>query len=278
MKNGLHSLNSQLLSSYVNNFKSIPTLSKDEEFILTKNFKEKNDLIAIKKLIESNLTYIIKIARKYQGYGIVIKDLVQEGVVGFIKSVKNFDSSKNIRLISFAIYWVKSEIHAYIIKNLSIVKIANTRSQKKLFFNLKKIKNIDWLNNDEYKVISNLFNIHPNDIQYMELRLKKSDMSLDFKSDDKDFYSNFFSCSLENDTSFIVENENWNNYLLDRLKESIKKLDERSKSILKERWLLNRKSTLKDLSEKYNISSERIRQLENNAIKKVKKLMNLEHL
>ena len=102
--------------------------------------------------------------------------------------------------------------------------------------------------------------------------------NLDFKSDDKDFYSNFFSFNLENDTSFIVENENWNNYLLDRLKDSIKKLDERSKSILKERWLLNRKSTLKELSEKYNISSERIRQLENNAIKKVKKLMNLEHL
>ncbi|HIH2762382.1 MAG TPA: sigma-70 family RNA polymerase sigma factor [Candidatus Azoamicus sp.] len=158
MNKEIKSINTFKIDSYIHNFKNAPILSKNEEFILTKKFKEKNDLNAIKQLIESNLKYIIKIAIKYEGYGIIVKDLIQEGVIGFIKSVKNFDPSKNIRLISFAIYWIKSEIHEYIIKNLRLVKIASTKSQKKLLFNLKKIKHVNWLSENEAKVISNLFN------------------------------------------------------------------------------------------------------------------------
>lgn len=272
-------INTFKIDSYIHNFKNAPILSKNEELILTKKFKEKNDLNAIKQLIESNLKYIIKIAVKYEGYGIIVKDLIHEGVIGFIKSVKNFDSSKNVRLISFAIYWIKSEIHEYIVKNLRLVKIASTKAQKKLFFNLKKVKSSNWLNDNEAKIVSNLFNTRTEDVMYMKSRLSKTDISLDFKLDEDEFDSNrSFILNCENDASFIVEKENWNSFLVKKLREAFKKLDERSKHILKERWLLKRKSTLKKLAERYNLSLERIRQLESSALKKVKVLMNLDCL
>lgn len=279
MNKEIKSINTSNIDSYIHNFKNAPILSKNEELILTKKFKEKNDLNAIKQLIESNLKYIIKIAIKYEGYGIIVKDLIQEGVIGFIKSVKNFDPTKNIRLISFAVYWIKSEIHEYIIKNLRLVKIASTKSQKKLFFNLKKVKPSNWFSENEVKVVSNLLNTKTDDVIYMESRLNKLDISLDFTLNNDEFdSSNNFVLNSENDTSFVVENENWNIFLVKRLREAFKHLDERSKNILKERWLLKKKSTLKKLAARYNLSLERVRQLESNALKKVKILMNLDCL
>ncbi|HIH2762690.1 MAG TPA: RNA polymerase factor sigma-32 [Candidatus Azoamicus sp. MARI] len=278
MNKEIKSINTFKIDSYIHNFKNAPILSKNEEFILTKKFKEKNDLNAIKQLIESNLKYIIKIAIKYEGYGIIVKDLIQEGVIGFIKSVKNFDPSKNIRLISFAIYWIKSEIHEYIIKNLRLVKIASTKSQKKLLFNLKKIKHVNWLSENEAKVISNLFNSKADDVPYMESRLSKYDVPLDFKLDEVFDSNHNFILNYEDDMPFILEKENWNSFLIKKLRDALKKLDERSKNILKERWLLKKKSTLKKLAERYNLSLERIRQLESSALKKVKVLMNLDCL
>lgn len=279
MNKEIKSVNTFKIDSYIHNVKNAPILSKNEELILTKNFKEKNDLNAIKQLIESNLKYIIKIAIRYEGYGLIVKDLIQEGVIGFIKSVKNFDPNKNIRLISFAVYWIKSEIHEYIIKNLRLVKIASTKSQKKLLFNLKQIKSFDWISNNEAKVISSLLNTRSEDISYIESRLGSSDISLDFRLDENEFDSNYnFILNYENDTSFIIEKENWNSFLVKKLRKAFKELDERSKNILKERWLLKKKSTLKKLAEKYNLSLERIRQLESSALKKVKILMNLDCL
>lgn len=279
MKKKIHSISTFKIDSNIFNCENISILSKNEEFILAKKFKEKNDLSAIKQLIESNIKYIIKIARKYDGYGIILKDLIQEGIIGFIKSIKKFDPNRNIRLISFAIYWIKSEIHEYIIKNLRIVKVANTKSQKKLFFNLKNFRKVDWLSESESIVISNLLNIQSSDVKYMESRLCKRDVSLDFNIKEKDFeFNRDFFFDQEPDTSFVIENDNWNKFLMKKLREALKNLDERSKNILKERWLLKKKSTLKKLAEKYNLSSERIRQLESNALKKVKVLMNLDCL
>ncbi len=281
MNKEIKSINTFKVDSYIHDFKNAPILSKSEELILTKKFKEKNDLNAIRQLIESNLKYIIKIAIKYEGYGIIVKDLIQEGVIGFIKSVKKFDPAKNVRLMSFSIYWIKSEIHEYIIKNLSVVKVASTKSQKKLFFNLKKIKSFNWLNENEVEVVSNLFNTKTDDIVYMESRLSKGDISLDFRVDEHDFNSNhhvWLNYSNETDLSFIFEKDNWNQFLVKKLREALKKLDERSRNILKERWLLKKKSTLKKLAERYNLSLERVRQLENTALEKVRYLMNIDCL
>lgn len=259
-------------------FKNTNFLSKEEELILTENFKEKNDLFSVKKLVDSNLKFIIKVARRYEGYGLALKDLIQEGVVGFLKSLKKFDSSKNIRLISFSIYWIKSEIHEYIIRNLRIVRIASTKSQKKLFFNLRKIKKSDWLNENEIKVIANLLNVQISDIKYMESRLEKKDSSFDIDSNNNFNLNDNFFFHYENDFFFELEESNFKSFLFKKLRNALQKLDERSKDILKDRWLLERKKTLKELSKKYNLSQERIRQLEKNALKKVKYFMNLDCL
>jgi len=281
--------NSHLLSSnnkdldfYVQKIKNIPVLSKDEEYILTKKFKEKNDRIAIKKIIESNLNYVIKIAKNYTGYGITVKDLIQEGIIGLMKAVKKFDPEKKIRLISFAIYWIKSEIHEYIIKNLRIVKIATTKAQKKLFFNLKKFKKLGWLNENEKNAISNLLNIKNNEIEYMESKLNKKDISIDIRDEENDANiktiknSNAVSILKKNDPLLLIEKNNWNTYIKNNLKKAIRKLDKRSQNILRKRWLLKKKYTLRNLSQIYNVSSERIRQLENSAIKKLKTIIKLD--
>lgn len=259
---------------YIKNAKSIQSLSKDEEYILAKNFKEKNDKIAIEKIIESNLNYIIKVAKNYVGYGLMIKDLVHEGVIGLIKGVKKFNPEKNVRLISFAIFWIKSEIHEYIIKNFRIVQVANTKSQKKIFFNLKKIKKTGFLNSNEVSVISRLLNVREKDVNYIELRLSKNDVSLDVKSDEYDYedqdlkyIKNIFT---NNNPLSILEKKNWLKHSINSLKTSFNSLDDREKEIFIKRWLKNNKYTLKDLANKYNISSERVRQIENIIIEKLR--------
>jgi RNA polymerase sigma-32 factor len=254
-------------------------LSKEEEYILAKNFKEKNDIQAAKKLIESNINYVIKIARNYSGYGITIKDLVQEGLIGLIKAVKNFDPEKKHRLISFAIYWIKSEIQEYIIRNLRIVKIASTKTQKRLFFNLKKFKKINWLNTKEKLHLSNFLRAKKKEIENMELKLNNKDISLTFNQNDEEDINiikktlNIDNIENENDPLISIEKNNWDNFVITKFKKAFKKLDKRSQEIIKKRWLNKNQNTLKNLAESYNISSERIRQIENNAIKKLKKLI-----
>lgn len=260
------------LNFYIKNFKSSKFLSKEEEILLAKNFKFRKDINSAKRLVESNLNYVIKIASNYSGYGFFIKDLVQVGVIGLMKAVKNFDPDKKIRLISFAIYWVKSEIHEYIIKNLKIVKIIKTKNQKKLFFNLNKIKKISRLTLREKNVISNLLNIKKKDIDYLENNLQKNDISLI----DAEFNynkilnaeNNFFY--FKNDPLSILEKNNWINYINKSFYFIYNKLDNRSKKILFYRWISSKKYTLKQLGVMYNVSSERIRQLEKNALNKLK--------
>lgn len=276
--------NNENLDFYIQKTKDIKILSKEEEYILAKNFKEKNDIKAAKKLIESNINYVIKIAKNYSGYGINIRDLIQEGLIGLMKAVKNFDPDKQHRLISFAIYWIKSEIHEYIIKNLKIVKIASTKTQKRLFFNLKKIKKIGWLNKKEKISISNLLNIKTKEIDYMEERLNKKDLpiNLDYENNHIDneniskIDKELIKFNTENNPLNLIENENWNNYIITKLHKALYKLDKRSQEILKNRWLIKDTQTLQNLAKIYNVSSERIRQIENNAMRKLKILIESE--
>ncbi len=267
---------------YKQKIKNIPILSKDEEYNLAKKFKEKNDIQAAKKLIESNINYVIKIAKNYSGYGVHIKDLIQEGIIGLMKAVNKFNPEKKNRLISFAIYWIKSEIHEYIIKNLKIVKIASTKKQKKLFFNLKNIKKIGWLNNNEKKPIINLLNTKNKELDYMEKRLNSKDIKTELHDDntldEKNYELECYTNKINNDNNplIVITNTNLTQENKNKLNKALYKLDKRSLDIIKNRWLNENAYTLKKLADLYNISSERIRQIENNAIKKLKFLIELE--
>ncbi len=253
--------------------KQIKVLSRKEEYNLAKKFKDEKNLEAAKKLIEANLIIVIKVARNYLGYGLVLSDLIQEGTIGLMKAVKKFDPDKGIRLISFAIHWIKAEINEYIIKNSRIVRIATTKAQRKLFFNLKKIKNIGWLNNNEIKSISETLNIKQKEIKYMEKRLNKQDVRIDGAINTNEPYNNIEKYIISNKYNPIkyLEKENWNYYINNKLKNALDELDDRSKDIIQKRWLNEKRSTLRELANIYKVSPERIRQLENNSIKKIKK-------
>lgn len=264
-------------SSYIQNLKNIPLLSKDEEYLLARAYRDKNDIFSAKKLVESNLNYVVKIAKNYDGYGIIIKDLVQVGVLGLMKAVQKFDPEKKVRLISFAIYWIKSEMHEYILKNLKIVKIAKTKNQKKLFFNLKGLRKSGLLNDYEKKVISNLLNVKRKEIDYMELSLSKNDLSID---DQEDRFGSSLVRSIyypnKNDPFVLLEDNEWLSHLSSKFRLAFKILDKRSQDIIKYRWLSKKKYTLKELGSIYNISSERIRQIEKSAFDKLKKKVDIE--
>ncbi|HFL8819538.1 MAG TPA: RNA polymerase factor sigma-32 [Candidatus Azoamicus sp. OHIO2] len=276
MSNILQS-NNYKSKSYISSFKNVALLSKDDEYILAKNFKDKHDINAAKKLVESNLNYVVKIAKNYQGYGIIVKDLIQVGVIGLMKAVNNFDPDKKNRLISFAIYWIKSEIHDYIIKNLKIVKFTNTKNQKKLFFNLKKIRKAGLFNKNEKKVIANLLNVHKRDIDHIESSLRKKDLSIYEKEDNNGkIRFNDFLFHTQTDPLSIVEKCDWLKYVNREFKDIYETLDKRSRKIIFYRLLYKKKYTLKELASMYNISSERIRQLEKNALNKLKLKLNIE--
>ncbi len=272
--------NDEDIDFYIQKIKNIPFLSKDEEYSLAKKLKEKNDIHAAKKLVESNINYVIKIAKNYSGYGLNIKDLIQEGLIGLIKAVKRFDPDKKHRLISFAIYWIKSEIQEYIIRNLRIVKIASTKTQKRLFFNFKKLKKIGWLTHNERSSLSNLLNIKNEEINLMESRLNNPDISITPNNTTDD--STELISKINNDLNktekkfdplLLIEKNNWSNFIINKLNTALYKLDKRSHDILKKRWLTKNTITLKTLAKTYNISSERVRQIETTALQKLKNII-----
>ena len=221
----------------------ITILTKTEEHHFIKIFKKTQNIKILKKIIESNLLYVIKIARAYSGYGISIKDLTQEGIIGLMKALKNFNTQKNTRLISFAIYWIKAEIHSYIIKNSSIIKIANTKIQKKLFFNIKNYQNVNNLNTCEKSSILNLFSAKMKDIENITSTFKKK-IYIGDENTQKILITN--NTTLYSKDYFLTKEKNtWNNFLIRKLKNAINKLDERSKNILKNRWLKKKKNYIK---------------------------------
>lgn len=262
--------------AYLNLVKQMPKLTPDQERELTLRYRDNGDLAAARELVLSNLRFVVHVARGYSGYGLSMPDIIQEGNVGLMKAVKRFDPDMGVRLVSFAVHWIKAEIHEYVIKNWSIVKIATTKAQRKLFFNLRKSKeDLGWLSNDEALAIADDLNVELSAVYEMEKRLSGKDVPFDRCIDDEDEDDSFvapvnYLQQHGADPSVILEHADWGGYEQDRLSEAMATLDERSLDIVSSRWLADKKATLHELAERYNVSAERIRQLEQNAMKKLK--------
>jgi len=265
------------LDSYIDRVSQIPVLTKDDEVALAVRFRSEADLDAARQLVLSHLRFVVHIARGYLGYGLPMGDLVQEGNVGLMKAVKRFDPTVGVRLVSFAVHWIRAEIHEYVLRNWRLVKVATTKSQRKLFFNLRKMKkNLAWLSEAETAAVARDLGVDVADVREMEQRLSARDMSFDPtpETDEEETYSPAMYLPASNaDPAIEVENEEWEEDSTERLTLALEKLDERSRSILKRRWMSDDKATLHELADEYGISAERVRQVESNAINKLKGLM-----
>jgi RNA polymerase sigma-32 factor len=263
------------LEAYVQSVQTVPVLSAEEEKALAEKLFFDADVDAARRLVLSHLRFVVHIAKSYNGYGLPQADLIQEGNVGLMKAVKRFDPTVGVRLVSFAVHWIKAEIHEYVLRNWRIVKIATTKAQRKLFFNLRsQKKRLGWMNTDEINAIAEDLGVKPSDVREMEGRLGAYDASFDAPVDaDDDSASQapvFFLEDSSMDPSVMLENDDWETSHSDRLYDAMTILDERSRDILQQRWFDEDKATLHDLAGKYGVSAERIRQLEKNAMKKLK--------
>ena len=268
LSSGLESGDS--LDVYLNQLRKTPLLSKEEEISLFKKLNSSDDLEAARKLVLAHLRFVVHVAKTYKGYGLPLLDLIQEGNIGLMKAVKRFDPDKNVRLLSFAIYWIRAEIHEFVIKNWRMVKVATTKAQRKLFFKLKSKKtHTSWLTDTEKKDIACELNVKPETVTQMESRLSGKDISFD-PSDEDDVSPSTYLTNNNLDPLENLEYENDSSDSLHRLEAAMSKLDERSKDIISHRYLLENKSTLNELSKKYNISKERIRQIENKSLNLLK--------
>jgi len=265
------------LEAYTHAVSTIPMLSADEERSLAERLQQDGDLEAARQLIMSHLRFVVHIARSYAGYGLPISDLIQEGNIGLMKAVKRFDPTVGVRLVSFAVHWIKAEIHEYVLKNWRIVKIATTKAQRKLFFNLRKAKKrLGWFSHEEVATVAENLNVSTQDVLEMESRLNGQDHSFDLNVGDDDEGSFAPVQYLEDksaDVAVTVEAENSKRHLKNKLYGALSTLDERSQDIVNARWLNEPKATLQELAARYNISAERVRQLEANAIKKLQSNM-----
>ncbi|OOF71394.1 RNA polymerase sigma factor RpoH [Rodentibacter caecimuris] len=262
------------IEGYIRAASEYPMLTAAEEKELAERLYYKEDLEAAKKLILSHLRFVIHVARGYSGYGLPQADLIQEGNIGLMKAVKRFNPEVGVRLVSFAVHWIKAEIHEYVLKNWRIVKVATTKAQRKLFFNLRKTKQrLGWFNENEVDMVAKELGVSKEDVIEMESRMTGSDLGFDLSTDEdgEDTYAP--ALYLEDKGSNFaaeLENENFESQATDQISAAMEKLDERSQDIIKARWLDDEKATLQDLAAKYNVSAERIRQLEANALKKLK--------
>jgi len=268
------------IESYMQSAYSIPMLTAEEERDLATSLYNENDLQAAQKLIMSHLRFVIHIAKGYSGYGLAQADLVQEGNVGLMKAVKRFNPEVGVRLVSFAVHWIKAEIHEYVLKNWRIVKVATTKAQRKLFFNLRKNKKrLGWFSNDEVNTVADTLGVSTKDVLEMENRMSSHDQAFELSSDDVDnssagsFSPAQYLEDKQSDLAIEVENANWENHANNRLSTALVALDHRSQDIIKTRWLSEDKTTLQELANKYQISAERVRQLEKNALNKLKNTM-----
>ena len=257
------------LDYYLNQLRETPLLSKEEEQVLFKRLHSSDDLDAARKLVMAHLRFVVHVAKTYKGYGLPLIDLIQEGNIGLMKAVKRFDPEKNVRLLSFAIYWIRAEIHEFVIKNWRIVKVATTKAQRKLFFKLKSKKSAStWLTEAEKKDIAAELDVKPEIITQMESRLSGNDVSYDPLEDDDVSPSTYLTDNMDPSVKLEYEDESSDN--ISKLKQAMLKLDDRSKDIIQQRYLLDNKSTLDDLSKKYNISKERVRQIESKSLSLIK--------
>jgi RNA polymerase sigma-32 factor len=267
--------------AYLNLVRQMPKLTAEQERDLTLKFRDHGDLDAARELVMTNLRFVVHVARGYSGYGLPLSDIIQEGNVGLMKAVKRFDPDVGVRLVSFAVHWIKAEIHEFVIKNWGIVKVATTKAQRKLFFNLRKFKHdLGWLSHDDAIAIAKNLDVDLGDVYEMEKRLGSQDMSFDMSDDEgsDDSYSapvNFLQ-QHNADPAELLEAVDWEGHEQSMLTNALAKLDERSLDILSRRWLADEKATLHELAAEYNVSAERIRQLEQNAIKKLRSAVILE--
>jgi len=264
--------------AYVETIRRIPVLSREEEFALATRFHSANDLDAARQLVLSHLRFVLHIARGYAGYGLPMGDLVQEGNVGLMKAVKRFDPAVGVRLVSFAVHWIRAEIHDYVLRNWRLVKIATTKAQRKLFFNLRKYKrNLGWLSSEETRAVARDLGVSEQDVTEMERRLASRDVSYDPAPDADEEEESYSPAAYlpapDADPAAAVERAEWDEDVTDKVSEAIEHLDARSRDILRARWMEEPKATLHDLAERYGVSAERIRQIEANAIKKLRKLV-----
>lgn len=267
--------------AYLNLVKQMPKLTSEQEHQLAVHLRDTGDLEAARQLVMSNLRFVVHVARGYSGYGLSMPDIIQEGNVGLMKAVKRFDPDMGVRLITFAVHWIKAEIHEYVIKNWGIVKVATTKAQRKLFFNLRKSKeDLGWLSQDEAIAIADDLNVELGSVYEMEKRLGNRDVSFDMSGDETDDDSYIAPATYLQqhgaDPATLLENADWGGHKEDLLAEAMASLDERSQDILTSRWLVEKKATLHELADRYNVSAERIRQLEQNAMKKLRSAVVLE--
>jgi len=277
--NSLIAVPSGSIEAYVSAAARVPMLEASEERELAERLFHGGDLEAAQQLIMSHLRFVIHVAKSYAGYGLPHADLIQEGNVGLMKAVKRFNPDVGVRLVSFAVHWIKAEIHEYVLKNWRIVKVATTKSQRKLFFNLRKNKKrLGWFNQDEVNHVAQELGVSSSDVVEMENRMSSSDCAFDLSTDDDDSGTSSFAPTqyLEDKSSDVaesVEAKNWEYHANRKLRSALSTLDERSQHIVQARWLDDNKTTLQSLAAHYQVSAERVRQLEKNAMKKLKAAM-----
>lgn len=263
------------VEAYISYVNKIPLLTQAEEISLATRLQKDNDLDAAKQMVLSHARYVVKIAKGYSGYGLPLNDLIQEGNIGLMKAVKRFDPTMGVRLVTFAVHWIKSEIHEFILKNWRIVKIATTKAQRKLFFNLRSAKKrLGWFTNEEVNDVAKDLGVKPETVREMEMRLNSSDASFDGHEDDEDENTSLIPANYladhRHNPEQQLEHSDWSEQSGSNLHIALSQLDERSQDILSARWLDDGKATLQELADKYEVSAERIRQLEKIAMKKLK--------
>jgi RNA polymerase sigma-32 factor len=266
------------LDQYIHAAMSIPMLSAEEEYDLATRLRENDDLDAARRLVMSHLRFVVRIARGYNGYGLALGDLIQEGNIGLMKAVKRFDPTQGVRLVSFAVHWVRAEIHEFVLRNWRIVKVATTKAQRKLFFNLRSRKErLGWMNQDEVNAVAEDLGVKPETVLEMESRLSGHDIGFDpvdsADDDDANFAPAAYLADNTTDPALVLEREDWSETHTSNLADALAGLDERSRIILEQRWLTEDKATLHELADRFGVSAERIRQLENNAIGRLRKSM-----
>jgi len=266
------------LEAYIERVSGIPMLGRDEELALARRFRDHQDLDAARDLVLSHLRFVVHIARGYMGYGLPVADLIQEGNVGLMKAVKRFDPRMGVRLVSFAVHWIRAEIHEYVIRNWRLVRVATTKAQRKLFFNLRRMKkNLAWLSDAETRAVAGELGVAPREVREMEQRLSARDLSFDpapDTDDDESFASpSLYLPSPESDPAAIIEQGQWDGEVAASLATALDSLDERSRTVIRARWLAEDKKTLQDLAHDYGVSAERIRQIESAAMRKLRTAM-----
>jgi RNA polymerase sigma-32 factor len=266
------------LDAYIGAVHQIPVLTVDDELSLARRFRDEEDLDAAKQLVLSHLRFVVHVARGYNGYGLQMGDLIQEGNIGLMKAVKRFDPTVGVRLVSFAVHWIRAEMHEFILKNWRIVKVATTKAQRKLFFNLRKSKTrLGWMNAEEVRAVAQDLNVSEREVLEMESRLSGRDIGFDASSDDDDDHAPpapvAYLMANDEDPSQAYERADSEDNQLELLRDGLSRLDARSRDIIKRRWLdPDSKVTLQELADEYGVSAERIRQVEANALKKMRAL------